>query len=114
MSMNTIESLQSDLRAKFSGVNFDYSYSNGNNVIHIPKEYVVSVLKHFKSTGRFDFLMQVAGADYPERAKRFDIVYELFSSRTVERVRVKTQVGENETLPTVIHVWKGANWFERE
>ena len=108
------QSLQNDLRAKFSGVNFDYNYAFGNNVVHVPKEYVVSLLKHFKDTGRFDFLMQVAGADYPERAKRFDVVYEMFSSRTKERVRVKTQVGENETIPTVIHIWKGADWFERE
>lgn len=111
---NIIESLRNDLRSKFPGVNFDYSYAHTNNVIHIPKEYVVSLLKHFKDSGRFDFLMQVAGADYPERTKRFDVVYELFSSRTQERVRVKTQVGENETIPTVIHIWKGADWFERE
>ena len=58
--------------------------------------------------------MQVAGADYPERPKRFDVVYELFSSRTSERARVKTQVADGESLPTVIHVWKGADWFERE
>lgn len=112
--MNTIESLQSDLRTKFSGVSFDYNHVHGGNVIHIPKEYVVAVLKHFKDSGRFDFLMQVAGADYPERAKRFDIVYELFSSRTNERARVKTQVADGESLPTVCHVWKAADWFERE
>ncbi len=114
MSTDTLASLQMDLRGKFPGVNFDYNYAFGNNVIHIPKEYVVALLKHFKDTGRFDFLMQVAGADYPERAKRFDVVYELFSSRTSERVRVKTQVAEGDTVPTVIHVWKGADWFERE
>ncbi|MGZ3723477.1 MAG: NADH-quinone oxidoreductase subunit C, partial [Bdellovibrionales bacterium] len=114
MNTDTTASLQSDLRTKFSNVNFDYNHAFGGNVIHVPKEYVVSVLKHFKDTGRFDFLMQVAGADYPERAKRFDVVYELFSSRTNERARVKTQVGDGESLPTVIHVWKGADWFERE
>jgi NADH-quinone oxidoreductase subunit C/D len=107
-------SLQSDLRAKFPHVNFDYNYANGGNVLSIPKEYLVAVMKHFKDSGRFDFLMHVAGADYPERAKRFDIVYELFSSRTMERLRVKTQAGENETVPTILHVWKAADWFERE
>jgi NADH-quinone oxidoreductase subunit C/D len=111
---NIISTLQSDLRAKFPGVNFDYGFTHFNNVIHIPKEYVVAVLKHFKDSGRFDFLMQVTAVDYPERARRFDVVYELFSSRTCERARVKTQVGENETVPTVIHLWRGADWFERE
>jgi len=114
MSKNIVESLQSDLRAKFSGVNFDYNHAFGNNVINLPKEYVVVVLKHLKDTSRFDFLMQVAGADYPERAKRFEISYELFSSRTFDRLRIKTQVAENETVPTVLHIWKAADWFERE
>ena len=114
MSADTITSLRADLGAKFAKVNFDYNYAHTNNVISLPKEYVVSVVKHFKDSGRFDFLMQVAGADYPERAKRFDVVYEFFSSRTFERVRLKTQVAEGEDVPTVIHIWKGADWFERE
>jgi NADH-quinone oxidoreductase subunit C/D len=72
------------------------------------------VLKHFKQSGRFDFLMNISGVDYPERDRRFDVVYELFSSRSSERLRVKTQVGENDEVPTVIHLWRGADWFERE
>jgi len=114
MSSTHFDTLRTDLAAKFPNVNFDYSHSNGCNIIHIPKEYVVLLLKHFKMSGRFDFLMNISGVDYPERAKRFDVVYEMFSSRSSERLRVKTQVGENEEVPTVIHLWKGADWFERE
>jgi NADH-quinone oxidoreductase subunit C/D len=114
MNRNTIESLRADIKAKFPQSNFEYSFVNDSNVIQIPKEYVVLLLKHFRDSGRFDFLMCVSGVDYPERAKRFDVVYELFSTRTYERVRVKTQVGEGEELPTVIHLWRGADWLERE
>jgi len=114
MSLDTTASLQSDLRTKFSNVNFDYNHAFGGNVIHVPKEYVVSVLKHFKDSGRFDFLMQSRGADYPERVKRFGRGYELFSSRSGGTRAGKTQVGDGESLPTVIHVWKGGDWFERE
>lgn len=114
MRGDTLESLRSDLKSKFPNVNFDYSTAFGSDIVHIPKEYVVLVLKHLKFSGKFDFLMSVAGADYPERAKRFDVVYELFSTRTSERLRVKTQVGENEEVPTVIHLWRGADWLERE
>jgi NADH-quinone oxidoreductase subunit C/D len=114
MSMNTIESLQSDLRAKFNTVNFDYNHVNGANIISIPKEYIVSLLKHFRDSGRFDFLMCVTAVDFPNREKRFDVVYELFSTRSFERVRVKTQVAEGEEVPTVIHLWRGADWLERE
>lgn len=114
MSIDIISSLREDLSQKFAGVNFDYNYAHTNNVVQMPKEYIVPVLRHFKETGRFDFLMQVAGADYPERQKRFEIVYELFSSRNAHRVRLKTQVAEGETLPTAMTVWRGADWFERE
>ena len=44
-------------------------------------------------TGRFDFLMHVTAVDYPNRAKRFDVVYELFSSRTVESRALKNASG---------------------
>ena len=54
MSKNIIESLRSDLSQKFH-VNFDYSYANGNTVMHVPKDYVNPVLTHFKRTNRFDF-----------------------------------------------------------
>ena len=91
---NTIETVRTDLSSKFPSINFDYSFANHGNILHIPKEYVVLVLKHFKQSGRFDFLMNISGVDYPERTQRFDVVYELFSTRTSERLRVKTQVGE--------------------
>jgi NADH-quinone oxidoreductase subunit C/D len=113
MSRDIIETLRSDLTQKFN-VGFDYSHVNGNNVIHMPKQYVNPVLSHFKRTRRFDFLMQITAVDYPTRAKRFDVVYELFSSATAERVRIKAQVGEDESIPSAIPVWRAADWFERE
>jgi len=114
MSKNIIESLRSDLSAKFANVNFKYDFLNGSNVIELPKEYIVSVLKHLRDTGRFDFLMCISGVDYPNRQKRFDVVYELFSTRSFERARFKVQAAEGEDVPTVIHLWRGADWLERE
>lgn len=114
MSVNIIDSIRSDLKAKFASAEFGYEYVNGANVLTIPKEYIVVVLKHLKDTHRFDFLMCVTAVDYPERAKRFDVVYELFSTRNMDRLRIKAAVGEGEEVPTVIHLWRGANWLERE
>jgi NADH-quinone oxidoreductase subunit C/D len=114
MSRDTTDSLRTDLNAKFAKAGFELAYQNGANIIQIPKEYVVLVMKHFKDSGRFDFLMCITAVDYPQREKRFDVVYELFSTRTTERARVKCQVGENEEVPTIIHLWRGADWLERE
>ncbi|MBK7843625.1 MAG: NADH dehydrogenase (quinone) subunit D [Bdellovibrionales bacterium] len=112
--MNIIETLRADLSKKFVENTFEYSYVYGNNVLSLPKGQILSVLEHLKSSGRFDFLMQVAGADFPERKRRFEIVYELFSSKDFSRCRLKTQVGEDESIDSVISIWKCADWFERE
>jgi NADH-quinone oxidoreductase subunit C/D len=90
----------------------------GDDVLEIPKEEVLPVLRFLKETGRFDFLMDICGVDYPERqakgGRRFDVVYHFYSSKTFTRLRIKAQVGENETIDSATPIWKAANWFERE
>lgn len=112
--MNNLDSLRQDLEARFKGLAFRYENQNGGDIINVNPQEVVPVLRHFKDTGRFDFLMHVAGVDYPERQERFDVVYELFSSKTGQRARVKTRVAEGGSVPTVMTIWKGADWYERE
>jgi NADH-quinone oxidoreductase subunit C len=62
----------------------------------------------------FNFLSCVCGVDFPERNPRFDVVYELYSINKNHRVRLKVQVNENESVPSVTSIWKTANWHERE
>ncbi|TNF82121.1 MAG: NADH-quinone oxidoreductase subunit D [Acidobacteria bacterium] len=64
---------------------------------------------------RFDLLLDLCGVDFPERSERFEAVYHLFSVTRKERLRLKVPVSEAEpVLPSLVDVWKGANWFERE
>jgi len=63
---------------------------------------------------RFVQLIDLCGVDYPERAKRFDVVYHLLSMHNNQRVRVKIEVGDGETAPSVRDVFPCADWFERE
>ncbi len=55
MNRNIIESLRSDLTAKFPNVKFGFDFVTDANVVTMPKEYVFLVMKHLKDTGRFDF-----------------------------------------------------------
>jgi NADH-quinone oxidoreductase subunit C/D len=91
-----------------------YTTAFGEDVIEVAKENIVETLRHLKNVEHFDVLMDLCGADYPERPKRFDVVYHLFDSRTFRRIRVKAQVGDGESIETAIPVWRSANWFERE
>lgn len=115
MSTSTLEDLRRDLATRFAINNWAFSSDWTNDAIELPKDQIVPVLNHLlKETKRFDFLMDVTGVDHPDRQKRFDVVYHLFSSKDARRLRIKTQVGEGETIDSYTPHWKGVNWFERE
>jgi NADH-quinone oxidoreductase subunit C len=58
--------------------------------------------------------IDLAGADYPTRARRFDVVYHLLSPRQNLRIRIKVATDEDTPVPSVTGVYPGADWFERE
>ncbi len=62
----------------------------------------------------FKMLIDIAGVDYPEREKRFDVVYHLLSLKKNHRVRVRAKLGEEEAISSVNDIWPAAQWFERE
>jgi len=62
----------------------------------------------------FTQLIDLCGADYPERALRFDVVYHLLSMTQNLRLRVKVQAGEETLVPSISGVFSAANWYERE
>jgi len=63
---------------------------------------------------RFEQLIDICGADYPQRARRFDVVYHLLSLTKNRRVRVKVETDEDTAVPSVTPVYPVADWFERE
>jgi NADH-quinone oxidoreductase subunit C len=62
----------------------------------------------------FKQLVDICGADYPQRASRFDVVYHLLSLRHNKRVRVKVATDENTPVPSAAAIFPAAPWFERE
>jgi NADH-quinone oxidoreductase subunit C len=77
---------------------------------------IVRVLTFLRDDARcqFKLLMDVCGADYPQRERRFDVVYNLLSLKHNQRVRVKALTDEATPVPSVVSVFSSANWFERE
>jgi NADH-quinone oxidoreductase subunit C len=63
---------------------------------------------------RFVSFLDICGADYPGREKRFDVVYHLLSPYLNHRIRLKVQTDEVTPVPSIIDVYPAANWFERE
>lgn len=115
MTNLNLEVYKGALYSRFTNANqFEFSESFGAVVLKVPKESVRDVLRFLKEKNYFHFLMNITGVDYPERSQRFEVIYELFNINDYSRLRVKAQVGENESIPSVISVWRGADWFERE
>lgn len=113
--MSHFLNLQNDLNAKFGSNVFKFSTTPvGDHVIDTNKESVPALLTYLKEYAGYNFLMDVCGADYPTRAKRFDVVYHLFSTTDSRRLRVKAQLSEGESVGTATTIWKSADWFERE
>ena len=63
---------------------------------------------------QFSCIIDVTAVDWPSREQRFDVVYHLLSPRLNQRVRVKVMTDEVTPVPSLIEVYRGADWFERE
>jgi len=63
---------------------------------------------------RFTSLVDITAVDYPERAKRFDVVYHFLSMHQNQRIRLRVSVREEEMVPSIVDIHPSANWFERE
>lgn len=59
-------------------------------------------------------LMDICGADYPDREQRFEVVYNLLSLKQNHRIRVKIKTDEATLVPSVTGIFSSAGWFERE
>ena len=90
----------------------------GNTRIVLPAEKVDVVLRGLKETQGYDMLCDLAGIDYlnyPEATDRYAVVYSLTNTTTGERLFLKAYVNDPDPeLPSVVAIWEGANWMERE
>ena len=93
-----------------------HSITHGELTLTAEAASIVEVMTFLREDADCAFLsfVDVCGADYPEREKRFDVVYHLMSPRHVSRVRIKVETDEVTAVPSITGVFPGANWFERE
>jgi NADH-quinone oxidoreductase subunit C len=59
-------------------------------------------------------LTDICGVDYPSRDKRFEVVYHFLSPKQNMRIRVKLRADDETPVPSIVEVFSGAEWFERE
>ena len=104
------------IQANANGAIYGFKVEYGELTLLAERERICEVLALLRDDPdlRFHQLVDICGADYPERARRFDVVYHLLSMIKNHRVRVKVQTDEDTPVPTATSVFAAADWFERE
>jgi NADH-quinone oxidoreductase subunit C len=102
--------LEGALGASISGTR----HAVGELTVLVARPDILAVLAHLRDIEGFSTLVDICGADYPDRPERFEVVYHLLSMNRNLRVRVKLSAGEDVPVPSACAVWPAADWFERE
>ncbi len=93
-----------------------YRVEHGELTLSAVAPDIVKVVTFLRDDGRCQFwsLIDITAVDWPARESRFDVVYHLLSPKQNLRVRIKIEIDETTPVPSIIDVFPGANWFERE
>ena len=80
------------------------------------EENFVEVIQFLKSNDKCKFkqLIDIAGVDYPDEEKRFQIIYLLLSHEYNLRIKVLVHLDENQLITSLTKIYPSANWMERE
>ncbi len=106
-----------DIISKFRNTNptcrFDESVDHGQTSAIVNGDALLKTLSFFKQEG-FEVLMDLTGIDYLTPTERTKVIYWLHHPINFDRIRICVFVGRNESIPSVVSLWEGADWYERE
>ena len=96
------------------GSGFEAQTYLGQNYLRVDRSLIPNILKQLRDEEQFDYCVDLTAVHYPKRERQFDIVWILYSHPKNERIRVKTEIAENESTPSSVDIWATTNWLERE
>jgi len=104
------------LREEFPGAVRHVHDFRGERTILVETDRLYEVLAFLRDDAEtaFDFLTDVTAVHWPRRERPFDVVHLLYSMSRNRRLRIKCEVGEPPRVPSVVSLWPGADWMERE
>lgn len=93
-----------------------FTHHRDQMTVEVSVDKVHGLLKLLRDNGQtlFKQLVDICAVDYPGRANRFEVIYNLLSYRHNKRLRVRVHVGEGVNVPTVTGLFRCALWLERE
>ncbi len=94
----------------------EWHIAYGELTVTVQASEIVGFVRFLRDDPRLAFisLADVCGVDWPQRERRFDVVYHFLSPRQNQRIRVKVITDDVTPVPSITPVFPGADWFERE
>ena len=112
----TLDTLGASIVQALAPAAISHSLAFGELTLHVHADDIVNVATFLRDDPRCRFVcvIDVTAVDWPAREKRFDVVWHFLSPTKNRRIRVKAEVDEKTPVPSIISVFPGADWFERE
>jgi len=116
MSDESIQDLAEHIQENLEGSILKQEFLLGELTFTIERDKVLKVLQFLRDDPecQFKMLVDICGADYPDRLERFEVVYHLLSLSNNQRIRVKLSASETTPVASAVSMFNAANWFERE
>ena len=114
--MENLKSIEKLINSELSSKVLNSVIENSELIIEINENNLIEVIQFLKSNERCKFkqLIDIAGVDYPDSEKRFQLVYLLLSHENNIRIKVSTQFQLNQIINSITKIFPSANWMERE
>lgn len=105
-----------EIQARLADGILSFDTKGNELVFHVKRDSLLGVMAYLRDADETQFkqLIDVCGVDYPNRAERFEVVYQLLSMRHNIRARVKIATDEETPVPSLSTLFSSAPWFERE
>jgi NADH-quinone oxidoreductase subunit C len=111
-----LETLGQTIVSALKGAAMGHSIAFDELTVTVEATKIVEVVRFLRDAPgcRFVSFIDVTAVDYPGRENRFDVVYHLLSPTLNMRIRLRAEASETTQVPSIIEVFPGADWFERE
>ncbi|MAK98593.1 MAG: NADH-quinone oxidoreductase subunit C [Citromicrobium sp.] len=109
-----IDGLKDALSGALGDMLVEAKEEHGELLLTVQRDSLEDALRLLRDEHSYQQLMEIAGADYPSRPERFEVVYMLLSLTKNSRIMVKVTASETTPVPTATTLWPNAGWLERE
>jgi NADH-quinone oxidoreductase subunit C len=112
--MNDLNVLAEQVAGALGGAVLESRIAVGELTVTAEAGRILELLTWLKGPAEFKILVDICGNDWPQREKRFDVVYHLLSLTRNLRIRIKARLADGEAIKSCIGIYPAAGWFERE